>query len=529
MTPHCRQTCILILQSDIILSPLKPDQKNLTATDVTSSLYYIHLNLPSDVALLSPEQQTKAVPEPHIARKPIPASAASDAAAYSELDALNQSRIAFLDGNGSSNIGTPKVTPPPTLYDGRKSAECVQRIARRPVSSSDGPEKTTENAASVTRRLLGPRSIAGGPSFAAADSLLSREQTRYTSGQSMFNVNSRTASNELPPAADKVHSLTLIRRDIASGAQWNIGFIEVMKVSKHTKTSQPGQPDENDCKISIKLTTPGYNQFTPTPMQGFHRDVTTEYAGFWDYAFRRHQRGTSTSSLGHSRGNSDGSNFSAENAGSQGSPTKSSKAKMKTYTMLSPWNGRCEFSTGGGGRSLRCRHTLSSNVAAQQHDYERNDSVTVSEMRYNLPSADLFKMPPEAKEAMKKSAAATAKTLKRTSQMVKGWQIKIRERSSSDIGKPTLPPRPSESEVEVRPALPPRPPSTSYAAQYGSDDDEWADEGELDLSLGREKAGGGNRGKRAKLGKLIIFDEGFKMLDLIVAANMGVWWAGWEV
>jgi hypothetical protein len=53
------------------------------------------------------------------------------------------------------------------------------------------------------------------------------------------------------------------------------------------------------------------------------------------------------------------------------------------------------------------------------------------------------------------------------------------------------------------------------------------DEARLDLSIGQERAGGGNRGKRAKLGKLIIYDEGFKMLDLIVAANMGVWWSVW--
>jgi hypothetical protein len=54
------------------------------------------------------------------------------------------------------------------------------------------------------------------------------------------------------------------------------------------------------------------------------------------------------------------------------------------------------------------------------------------------------------------------------------------------------------------------------------------DDEPLDLSLGQEKAGGGNRGKRAKLGKLIIHDEGFKFLDLLVAANIGVWWSVWE-
>ena len=46
----------------------------------------------------------------------------------------------------------------------------------------------------------------------------------------------------------------------------------------------------------------------------------------------------------------------------------------------------------------------------------------------------------------------------------------------------------------------------------------------MDLSLGQELAGGGFGGKQAKLGKLIIEEEGMKMLDLVVAANVGIWW-----
>jgi NADH dehydrogenase (ubiquinone) Fe-S protein 8 len=68
------------------------------------------------------------------------------------------------------------------------------------------------------------------------------------------------------------------------------------------------------------------------------------------------------------------------------------------------------------------------------------------------------------------------------------------------------------------------------------DGDNWDDDDEdgnyntetpMDLSLGKELAGGGNTGKRAKLGKLIVHDEGLKMLDLVVAANVGVWWTSW--
>lgn len=50
----------------------------------------------------------------------------------------------------------------------------------------------------------------------------------------------------------------------------------------------------------------------------------------------------------------------------------------------------------------------------------------------------------------------------------------------------------------------------------------------MDLSLGQEFAGGGFGGKQAKLGKLIIEDEGLKMVDLLVAANIALWWRAYE-
>jgi hypothetical protein len=50
----------------------------------------------------------------------------------------------------------------------------------------------------------------------------------------------------------------------------------------------------------------------------------------------------------------------------------------------------------------------------------------------------------------------------------------------------------------------------------------------LDLSLGQELAGGGFGGKQAKLGKIILEDEGLKMMDLLVAANLALWWRAYE-
>lgn len=50
----------------------------------------------------------------------------------------------------------------------------------------------------------------------------------------------------------------------------------------------------------------------------------------------------------------------------------------------------------------------------------------------------------------------------------------------------------------------------------------------MDLSLGQERAGGGFGGKHAKLGKLIIEEAGLNMIDLVVAANMALWWKVFE-
>jgi hypothetical protein len=50
----------------------------------------------------------------------------------------------------------------------------------------------------------------------------------------------------------------------------------------------------------------------------------------------------------------------------------------------------------------------------------------------------------------------------------------------------------------------------------------------LNLSLGQERAGGGFSGKQAKMGKLIVEREGLVMLDLLVAANLSLWWKAYE-
>lgn len=246
----------------------------------------------------------------------------------------------------------------------------------------------------------------------------------------------------------------------------------------------------------------------------------------------QHHRQDSTNSMG----SADSSSSSHDaGAGPSGKPSVAplitqpgAGLKPRGYVFLSPWNGYCEFRTGNGGRSLKCRHALDgpSNQmynplvsSPQSKSGNRNrlaagfskdgvgvgsggsdhghhgEKPRVSELRFNLPSGELFgKSPTEDGREDGSSGRRRHHFHEHFNRMMR--------------------------------------------LDHGTDDDDGdssGDEGHggimdiFDLTgLGKEKAGGGNRGKRAKLGKLIIYDEGIKMLDLVVAANMGVWWSVWE-
>ena len=45
---------------------------------------------------------------------------------------------------------------------------------------------------------------------------------------------------------------------------------------------------------------------------------------------------------------------------------------------------------------------------------------------------------------------------------------------------------------------------------------------QVDLRVGREKLGGGIAGEEAKLGKIVVFEEGTQFRDLLVAANLAL-------
>lgn len=172
-------------------------------------------------------------------------------------------------------------------------------------------------------------------------------------------------------------------------------------------------------------------------------------------------------------------------------------SKLRGYEFESPWEGRCEFRTAEHGRILRCQHHLplegmpggGGDTSSAAHSNSNSTRDPVSELRLSLPSNN--------RHGRSKSGSDVP-----TAQAIRGHFGRFMSRPSSGI----------------------------------SEEEEWDEDDEtgsaivspFDLNLGREKAGGGHKGKRAKMGKLIIYDAGLKMLDLVVATNVGLWWKLWD-
>lgn len=550
---------------DIILTTLKPQLKNVTAEDVASSLYYFHLNSDDDADLLADdsgviveEEEPAEIKQKPLPRKPLPESARSS------IDLNSQSK------------NVPE--PPSTL----NSTPDINRKAL-PLDAQTSTQSHVHAKDQVQRKPLGPRPFLSNPSTrrhqvgGVENRLLSLgTQTQNTgsgpyistrtedSGHTIQNYNAVTSSVGLK----KSFSITIIRRDPSSGAQWNVGAVLGQEQSGSSESKKPY------FDISVHLTTPGYTQFREPQTdswnaesgntslangsvmsdaphmnvqsvfeRGFDRQLRMEGTSIWDRS-KQHKRSQSNTSGGfdNSRENSDSAGGKSDKIYSH-----SNDAGSKGYAFSSPWGGRCKFSTSSSGRTLRCKHTLPDPVSARNSIESGSSSQPVSELRFNLPSLAMFHThsPISPKDHINGSGRFQLPKLDH-----------IRNKLSPDkILHPSLPPRPHPtsyasmypSDEEDRPQLPPRPFSNSYETE-SSDEDLEEDRpvpnrfnpfphgvkstsdggGRLDLSIGREKAGGGNRGKRVKLGKLIIIDEGFKMLDLVVASNMGIWWSVWE-
>ncbi|KAI8938252.1 hypothetical protein NX059_005911 [Plenodomus lindquistii] len=472
---------------------MKPREKVVTAEDIQSSLYFVHVEQPEDARLLIP-----------------------------------------LDYQDSAYAEEPQISPT------RSAAPAIQRKAipgaapslpaRKPIARTLAPINDFENRQNINAGQYSQRPRALTPDYSPRRSFDSNQNRQETDRPRPSN---RRAS-ENPDRSGT--TLTLIRRDPASGSQWNVARIEDPNIFEISSSSDSVMKKKIGSPMYIEILNPGYSKFLhsdtssdrpPLPARDSNLAVhDAQNTSSSPYNSRSHVEPLTTASentfrrrlwmegaqhgnaaFGHRKNTSQDyytprpdsrgtyGRAGEPNAGSHGpqpSPAflqrqdqaystiqvSERQTSFRGYVFNSPWNGRCEFVTGVGGGTLKCRHIVPSLQGAPPA------AMTVSELRFNLPSSSKVATP-KAEESSK-----------RTSFFHRGRH----SRNNSSVGLSS-----SDGAEDARNSL-----------------------DRLDLSLGQEFAGGGFGGKQAKLGKIILEDEGLKMMDLLMAANIGLWWRAYE-
>ncbi|KAF6241226.1 hypothetical protein HO173_001021 [Letharia columbiana] len=558
---------------DVFLTTMKPQQKVVTAQDVQSSLYYMHVDKLEDYELLTSSEDSEHHSDEEdgpgkpvnptstggVRRKPLPPS--SRLGLGDRLEPPPEANSYFQTYSNSAT-GSPQAEQKPSSQDNVAEHRRLdvspplpdrKLLGPRPMHQhflsvdnpplQDVPEKQnidlrrwSEQPAGTPPKLP-PRPFSGGnnsvpmapprPLAASlkdslvANSVRSRFLHRKPIAHSVSQGSKRVTKDGSNAKDLQDATLSLIRR--YNNEQWTVGKIS----SKDTKPTVSGF-GESSHGISIHIMTHGYLRFVDhinsfakharpdtEKSKGTRDNRTTITAAEEQLCFQRHLQvpGHAMSWNQRRRPESIDSTFlyqgtrpsvdlprhshqsldsiASDRSFTNGLPELKSES-TKGYILRSPWDGICEFTTGVAGRSFKCKHSYASSSPRFGPGMR---SAQVSELRFNLPSSKTLGSP-----ASKSLVPGTRREAKRSSSL---FPHQHRQRSSSSF------------EAKDR-----------HEAGYFAPKVEF--EERLDLSLGQEHAGGGFGGKQAKLGKLIIEKEGLQMLDLIVAANMALWWRVYE-
>lgn len=562
---------------DVFLTTMKPQRKVVTAQDVQSSLYYLHVATPNDYRLLqdpnSDEESVGELPNIHpasndkasVSRKPLPPNPNSDLCNRQNLPRAENLRMQAQSGGSNESAQVPikhlnrgirpglgtldsaPVLPPRKLLGPRSMNQ--NRLSVDNMALQNVPQRQNLDMRRWSEQPAGrlPRSpprpipnddkrshvpLKGDRDHLAMNDTMNGRSNPNNSKRSANHCwewekswETRLASEARAEMAEVASawrssqetledmtfrsrhaSLLLIRR--YNGAQWNVAKLNDTGQG-HVVESNP-----NSCAgTMIEILTPGYSKlmeakdanggqtFPAAPRQD------AVLAGVENANFRRHllhskdvrrprnplMAGSSEAGFATEqtrptleRGRQSSDSFGASNT----EQIMHTPASSRGYVIESPWEGVCEFSAGVAGRSFKCKHTY---ISKDPEFRPGRFSAPVSELRFDLPSSKALGTPTK-----KGTGSGALQSGKRSSLFLRSHH---RQTSSLEIDGANG--------------------NQTFGAKFEPED-------RLDLSLGQEHAGGGFGGKQAKLGKLIVEVEGLQMLDLVVAANMALWWKVYE-
>lgn len=303
------------------------------------------------------------------------------------------------------------------------------------------------------------------------------------------------------PTVQEADRIVLIRRDPSSGSQWNVGTITVA---------------DSGLSATVEINTPGYQKFAkqdleiqlrPDEMAEILQDETVVASASTSAPHAATPHFIRTIDVlalsqpkiargAHQRNRSDDRHSPMEQTSTQSQSLLHSKS-----VFTSPWRGRCFFTTGLDGRCLKCRHVLPMATSTDE-----TSSEIVCELRFNLPWLRMRKKNNQRQgDAEHNPSTRSVPSSAEAKEVFRRSVQRLRSGSGTKMFSEDEKLQREFENIKSR---------TNAADQ----------EQRLDLSLGQEKAGGGFRGSSAKLGKLIIENEGLKFADLVVGACMSIWW-----
>jgi hypothetical protein len=382
--------------------------------------------------------------------------------------------------------------------------------ARKPV----GPRPLHSSSQSVDTEFPHPKPLGSDAEYDELLAALDQDKRQN------FDAVSGQAKTDLEQG---LH-ITLIRRDPSSSAQWNIG----------TLTLEKGGSNSLQNTFKIDIATPGYQKFAkqadpvsfdeptyrpamdPSTPSSIGSPVTPSQTT----PFRREVGLTQPRSIILQQSSYDRDDVSPNDGQGLRLNTKASM-RNQHFSFASPWLGTCIFMTGMNGRSVKCRHTLPPSTSG-----EEGETITVAELRFNLPWSAL--KPKDTNSHMggrNLIGGGHGKSPSLSNIIGTDWKRGMQKIKEKRLSHDPRGVRRAYDSDPMSGGTPSSASTFSGAVQMEHESEsESDDDSHLDLRLGREKAGGGRKGTNAKLGKLIIEDEGLKMCDLVVAASMGVWW-----
>jgi len=341
---------------------MKPREKVVTAEDITSSLYYVHVEQPEDANLVDPP--------------------------------------GYLDG-GFLDQGQSTSNPAPAPLVQRKAVPGVPGIAAIPTRKPAPGALVPINNYSSNLNIKANQYAQASGTIPDLPPRRSYDSTQYRQEPRRPEAALRRRSMNPPRACP---ALTLIRRDPASGAQWNVARIEdppILDISS-TTADDPKIKKKTGAPMYIEVFNPGYSKFLysdtgdrpPLPTRNTGLSVRPHVGGQLqapasqiskplvnENTFRRriwmegsqhgggnfgHRKNTSSdyhtgrpSSKGSYNGEAEmcpplTPPFLTREDQTYGSIQASDRqTSFRGYVFSSPWDGRCEFVTGVGGGSLK--------------------------------------------------------------------------------------------------------------------------------------------------------------------------------